>query len=536
MINQLPLEMQDIIIRQLDGDDIVNLSFTSKYYYQLLGPIRSILEIIPNSWPILDLTFGDMEYFTICFDQLKLLKCCRFKFRHIQISAFEFAYLSTYLPPTQTMNLDFSGEPIGDVDYKELQFADYSKITTLEVSAECKGLENIFQYLERMKRLETIVINSGNTLDKLVNWKLLFDNIRDTPVSQLEIYSNGSCLEAFASFCNQLQNTKLRSISVQQCKFNDSHLIALSNALSLCELQELVVEECDVTDTGLTSFANTLISSNLKTLVLRGLNITLSGLLALAKGLKGSKLKTLDIHSNQIRPADWSVLFQNMENSMIESVGIYELDEKSSEALASIIPKSNLTHLVIPADSTNVAKLLVASKNSKILGIQICISRDSEIVSNIVEQHLGYITADTLYLDYNGNAYPQSSTLLCEIDKSAVRYLTLSNVLFNHQVLYKFSKQLPLSKLLSLALTLTNLDDDSLITLCSGVLGSDLRYMDFSCNQLITKEGIIEFVRLVKDSKIMKLNFRLILKYDDITATKNILKKLIGNIPLEVLL
>ncbi|KAJ3255457.1 hypothetical protein HK103_006274 [Boothiomyces macroporosus] len=435
------------------------------------------------------------------------------------------------------MTLDFSNEPIHYIRYKELECADYSKITTLEVSTECKGVDKLFPYLGKMKKLDTLVVNSGNKMDNLVDWSCMFENIPSSTLRQLEIYSNSACLESFCTLCSQLGNTNIESITIHQSKFSDSHLIALSDILSKCKLQELILEETNLTDFGITALASVISFSNLSKLVVRGLNITVDGLRAISNGIRGSTLKTLDIYSDKIKIGDWHHLYEHLESTLIESVGIYFLDAKASDALVKVLPKSNLTHLVIPADTPNIEKLLIASSNSKILGIQICIKFNHEAIMKTVERHLKYITADTLYIDYYNSRYPSSSRLFSEIEKSQIRYLTLSNVTFNHQLMLNISNQLPNSNLLSLTLTATNLDDELLRLLSNGVMNSELRYIDLSSNRDITSRGIIYFVGIVRYStKLTKLDFRSILDIDEIPGLRKFLKKALGSTSFRILL
>ncbi|KAJ3276907.1 hypothetical protein HDV01_002962 [Terramyces sp. JEL0728] len=536
MLNQLPIDIQDLIVRQLGGQDIANLSCTNKYFYTLLDPIRSILEIIPNSWPILDLNFGDMEYFSSCLDQLKHLKRCRFRFRHIQVSAVEFVYLSCFLPPTITMNLDFCNEPIAQIDHDELPFADYSKITTLEVSAECKGMQEIFQYLRKMKKLETIVVNSGDKLDKFVDWKSLFENIPLSPAKYLEVHSNNACLDSFPKLCTQLQDSNLQSILFNQCRFNDTHLAALSRVLPNCNLRELTLEMCDITDSGILALASVLKQSNLTRLALQDFKITTCGLQALSSGLHGSSIKSLNVYSKDIACGDWYILYECLENTLLESIGIFTLDDRAVKVLARTIPKSNLTHFVIPVNTPNIGDLLMATANSKILGIQICIQDNPIETTSMVKQYLRHITADTLCIDYYGNRYPTACPLFTELNLSSIRHFTLSNVILDHQSTKQISKHLASTKLASMTIACTNINDELICILASGVRCSELQYMDFSCNECLTANGIVSFVNLAKKSKLNKVDFRLIVKYDDVPAVKKEIQSVLGSLPLNVCL
>ncbi|KAJ3317033.1 hypothetical protein HDV06_002199 [Boothiomyces sp. JEL0866] len=473
MITKLPFDILYLVIEYSNGKDLLYLSLTNKYYYQLLSGFRyfgSLLNLDYHSgiWPSLHLIENSINNdSTHSIQPMTPLQESVFEFSLITIESKVFFNYSS-LPPSKRVNIIVNSEHEIDQMKSILQ------------------LERLGSLTFKVQVPEMIYFS----LNKLVGLQLKDLNLSDCNITN----------DIIETLARNIQSTAIINMDLSRNRIRDDGILKLFDALPNTNIKELNV------------------SMNL---------IERVGLKYVAERLPNTLLNSLDISFNNFEAGDISLLYEILSYTKLEILEGQITTLRSLLAIVTNLNKSSISSLNVEIREEYLERFLqcVVISNVKYLeftGIEVQFNNKS---AAILSKYIDKLPISHLKLNY----CKFDSEHLCAIlnnvtESSKLRYLDIWGL---DQAGPQLGDCIKKMKLESLSINYSGLNDEALLNFVDNI--GSLQYLDLSGNNL-TVNGILLFIERVKRSNLLRLNLGFNIRdQSDLMITRKKIRKILVN-------
>ncbi|KAJ3320109.1 hypothetical protein HDV06_005674 [Boothiomyces sp. JEL0866] len=516
-LHNIPTEIQIKIFNFLDVMDLPFLSLTNHFYYKHLSPYRLFAsgifhDLLHQKELELKLEEDKTLYYdgNACLsdhdrnvianiDLLKQLKDSIVKFKDIDIGTFHFSKLYDYLPSSYELSLTVHPSDHAKIEWDIIDGAILSRITKLNLSMVEDTLTIVHQ-LGRMSGLKCLNIQFGDHYD----WQQIMFAVQNSNIEYLQVDGHVVNCKMFA---HNLHLSGLHTLKLNNCHINDDTVSYLANALPESSLIILELVDNNIADRGAASLASMARKSKLTSLDLNGNDITAVGLHSLCDSLPFCTLKELQIGGNRFEEEEMYYFYEKLPNSQIDYIMFRNLKAVPKEALIANIGKSNVRRMNVSISLKNMGRLLQAIQGSKVRSLQLRFEKDVDTGIEILSRYLPNSTLEELLIENAfGLGITNASSIFTSLSGNQhLKHLAICEVEFCGNQVETISNHLQYTKLSSLRICSTNINDEDLEILIPGILSSSLMDFNLSANYEITLPGIANFVEGIKNSKLRKL-------------------------------
>ncbi|KAJ3271075.1 hypothetical protein HDV01_007088 [Terramyces sp. JEL0728] len=541
-IDSFPQEIHHGIIECLDGDDLLHLSLSNRYFYEFLSSFRLLAACIKREyhesymWPVAILSKETIRTGCSITDCLQQLKLEQFNFTDIFINTEIGSKLADVIPQSKSYDVAVIN------GIKKSQFdtiLGHRNLKTIAFDAGNPMIPLFIPILENIRNLAALRLSGLDESNFIQLVKHLPDsNICKLAIMEVDSKFNTRC---HSSLFSVLHLTKLTKLSMCECRLNDESAVKLAKALPNTKLNTLELNCNQITDVGVIVISKVLRYTQLCTLELLLNGITITGFTALAASFPHSKLTAFDVSKNPVKKCEIEYhVLTNLANSNIEYVWITQNEERFYVLLIENISKSNLKSITLRIPYKFLKGFLIAAQSSKLeeMNIQGYGGLFSDESAVALAKHIDKLPVKRIV--FNGSVIgPHGlASILRNLTKtSKLKHLELSSSLVKIDKFRNIGELLTDTSLRSLKITNAEWNDSTLESLVQGVNGSLLRHLDLSYNNF-TPSAILEFVSRVRKSKLFKLEFKNIIRDNQLRKRTmlQILDLVDGNYNLNVLI
>ncbi|KAJ3268088.1 hypothetical protein HDV01_003485 [Terramyces sp. JEL0728] len=417
-LQSFPQDIQFQVINKIGGIDLLNLSVSSKHYYQLLSEFRSISSCLVeqeqwNVWPSIKLLESTLkhgcDYQDKCFPT-------RFIYSRIVVESNIYMIMANKLPQSRYLTV------------------------VLDRYTSAKDLKEIL-------------------LDKNLSKFVV------TPLADPTVF-----IQAY----DLLQTTYLVELCICFCEIGDEQLAFLLNSLP-GTLTSMSLSNNEITDLGAIELTNYMKNSKLMSLNVTENQISFPGLKRIAETLCYCRLTELKIEGNRFGQDDWYILFENLPKTSLQTLDIAEIGERSQLSLNNNIYKSKVSNLKMAVPQFYHESYFDSIQISNVNALELSgkeVPTSDTFIFALLQLKIESLTIS----DFQQDKLALSEILLA----LNVKHLSFVNIdlLVDEQLV----KNLECCRLVSFSCKYCRIDEQALLNLANGVNQSSIRCLDLTGN------------------------------------------------------